>query len=98
MTCEIFKRALLDRFFPRKMRDTKLEKFINIRQGGMSVLDYSLTFTKISMYAQSLVSNPRDEMRHFLTGVSYDLEECCLAMLHDNMNICHLMIHAQQVE
>ena len=39
----------------------------------MSVLDYSLKFTKFSKYAPSLVSNPRDEMSHFLTGVFDDL-------------------------
>ncbi|XP_015081298.1 uncharacterized protein LOC107024877 [Solanum pennellii] len=41
----------------------------------------------------------RDEMRRFVTGVSEDLEEECQAfMLHDNMDLCRLMVHAQQVE
>ena len=76
-----------------------MEKFINLGQGGMSVLDYSLKFTKLSKYAPSLVSNPRDEMSHFLTEVSKDLvEECCSTMNHDNMNISHVMVHAKQVE
>ena len=38
-------------------------------------------------------------MSHILTGVSDDLvEECRSAMLHDNMNISHLIIHDLQVE
>lgn len=32
-------------------------------------------FTKFSMYAPSLVSNRRDEMCNFVTGVSDELEE-----------------------
>ena len=52
-----------------------MEKFINLRHRGMSVLDYSLKFTKSSKYAPSLVSNPRNDMRHFLTGESDDLVE-----------------------
>ena len=61
-----------------------MEEFINFYQGGMSAFDYSLKFTKLSKYAPSLVSNPRDEMSHFLRGVPNDLvEECRSAMLHD---------------
>ena len=73
--------------------------FINLRQGGMSFLEYSLKFTKLSKYAFSLMSNLRDEMNHFVTGVSDDLlEKCYSEMLHDNMDISHLMVHAQQVK
>ena len=45
------------------------------------------------MYVPSLVSNPRDEMSHFLTGVPDDLvEECRSAMIHENINISHVMV------
>ena len=38
-------------------------------------------------------------MSHFVTGMSEDLEkECHAAMLHDNIVISMLMVHAQQVE
>ena len=38
-------------------------------------------------------------MSRFLTRVPDDLvEECCSAMLHENMNISHIIVHAQQVE
>ena len=73
--------------------------FINLRQGGMSFLEYSLKFTKLSKYAFSLMSNLRDEMNHFVTGVSDDLlEKCYSEMLHDNMDISRLMVHAQTFE
>ena len=46
-----------------------------------------------------MVSNPSNEMSHFLTRGSDELvEECYSAMLYYKMDISHLMIHAQQVE
>ena len=45
------------------------------------------------------MSNSRDEMSRFVAGVSEDLEEEYRAvMLHDNMDLGRLMVHAQQVQ
>ena len=75
-----------------------MEEFINLRQGGVSVLYYYLNFTKLSKYAPSLVSNSSYEMSCLLTEVFDDLVEACYsAMLHDNMIISYLMNHSQQV-
>ena len=68
MTWEIFKKAFIDRFFPREIREAKLLEFINLRLGGMSVHESSMKFTKLLKYAPSLVSDPRDEMSHFVMG------------------------------
>ena len=48
----------------------KFEQIINLRQGNMCVEEYSLKFTLLSKPAPSLVSNPKDEMSRFVTGVS----------------------------
>ena len=65
----------------------------------MTVREYSLNFVKLSRYVNSLVSNNRDEMSRFLTGIGEDLEEeCRAAMLHDSMELSKLMFHVQQVE
>ena len=76
-----------------------MEKFIYLGQGGMSLLDYSLKFTKLSKYNPSLVSNTNDEMSCFIMGFSDELmEECHSSIIPDDMNIFRLMVHAQQVE
>ena len=92
-------KGIFDRFFPREKKEDKVKEFINLRQEGMSVKEYSLKFIKLSKYASSLVSNDRDEMSRYVKGVSEDLEEECRAsMLHENMDRSKLMVHAQQVE
>ena len=57
---ELFKKEILERFYPTDMRDDKFEEFINIKQGSKRVTEYSLKFVKVSMSSTSLVSNRRD--------------------------------------
>ena len=95
----MFKTAILERFFPRAMREAKFEDFINLKQGSLTVREYSLKFVKLSRYATSLVSNNWDEMSRFVTGINEDLKEKYRsAMLYDNMDLSRLMVHVQQVE
>ncbi|XP_069150244.1 uncharacterized protein [Solanum lycopersicum] len=78
---------------------SQVVELINLHQGGMSVLEYSLKFTQLSKYAPCLVFDLRDEMNCFVIRVSDDMqEECHSSMLHDDMIISHLMVHAQQLE
>ncbi|KAK4729546.1 hypothetical protein R3W88_022534 [Solanum pinnatisectum] len=93
---EVFKKAFLDRFFPREKREEKVEEFINLRQGGMSVEEYSLKFTKLSKYASSMVADPRDEMSRYVTGISKVVRiKCHTTMLLHDMDLSYLMVYAQ---
>ena len=77
-----------------EQKETKVKEFINLRQGDMSVKGYSLKFIKLSKYTSSLVSNSRDEMSRYVTGVYEELdEEHRAAMLHDNMDLSRFIVH-----
>ena len=50
-------------------------EFIDLRHGGISVLEYSLKFTTLSRYAPSFVYDPRDRMNLFVKVVSDYMHE-----------------------
>ena len=96
---EELKEEFLERYVPHEKRAVKVEDFIKLRQGNMSVEEYSLKFTLLSKYAPSLVFNSRDEMSRFLTGViNLVKEECCTSMLHSYMTPSSLMVYAQYIK
>lgn len=55
----VFQIAYLNRFFPCEMRDTKVEKFMNLKKYSMLVKEYSPKFTHHSKYALELLLDSR---------------------------------------
>lgn len=72
---EVITMVFLDTLFPIEKREAKVEDLTKLFQEGMTIQEYSLKFSKLCKYALSMVSNFRDEMRHFVTSVSNDLVE-----------------------
>ncbi|KAH0643768.1 hypothetical protein KY289_034742 [Solanum tuberosum] len=99
VTWDCFTGSILDRFFPRELRETKAQEFMNLKQGSMSVQDYGLKCTQLSRHAPHMVADLRVQMSNFLFGVSNLVKiECSNAMLPGDMDISRLITHAQQVE
>jgi len=83
---------------PLEMRETKVLESINLRQGNMSMEEYSLKFTQLAKCAPTMVADFRARMSKFVSGV-FDLvvKECRTTMLIKEMYISHLIIHSQQI-
>lgn len=79
---EELKIAFLDYFFPLGLKDAKLIKFINLKQGTMSVKKHALKFIKLSKYAPTLVVDPRAMMKNlfqeFMTWLWKSAKLLCL--------------------
>ena len=68
-------------------------------QGGMSVREYSLKFTKLSKYASTIIANPRAKISQFMFGLNDTLVNAChSAMLNTKMDIARLLTHMEEVE
>lgn len=50
--------TFVDWFFPRELREDKLEEFINLNKVNMSVNECALKFILLSKYDPSVVANP----------------------------------------
>ena len=61
VTGELFKTTFLGRFFPIEMKEAKVEEFINLKQGSMTVMEYYLKFVKLSRYVTYLDINSNNE-------------------------------------
>lgn len=86
-------------FFPLQLRKTKMMKFINLKQGNLSVKEYAVKFTKISKYSPSLVANPYGRIRKFMSRVSnLVVKQCQTVMLVKEMDISQLITYTKQIK
>ena len=73
--------------------------FLNLRQGNMSVREYSLRFNSLARYAPAMVADTGDHVHRFVSGLGPHLvKECLTASLQDGMTIARIQAHAQNLE
>lgn len=96
---EEFKGTFFDWFFPLELRKPKVQVFINLNQGNISMGEYSLKFAKLSKYAPFIVADPRDRMNKSIFGVSELVsKESKTTMFVKKMNISCLISYVEQIK
>ncbi|KAH0765295.1 hypothetical protein KY285_001166 [Solanum tuberosum] len=67
----LFEEAFLGHFFPRELREAKVQEFLTLKEESMSVNEYSLKFTQLFRYASEMVADMRSKMSLFVAGLSH---------------------------
>lgn len=81
------------------MRKENVFEIIKLHQGNISVKEYALNLTQLYKYAPTMVVDPRKKMSKFVSGVSEMMvKECRTTMFVNDMDIYHVMVHAQKIE
>lgn len=74
--------AFVYRFFPLEFRESKVQYFINLKKGSISVKEYSLCFTQLARYSPTMVMDSRARMTMFLSSVFENMfKECITTVL-----------------
>lgn len=96
MLWEAFSNSFLDHFFPQELREAKIEDFVNLKKGRVTIKEYALKFHQLSKCALNLVDNMRERMRKFSSVLNQDLIlENKTTLLIKDMDISRLTIHMQ---
>ncbi|XP_070015515.1 uncharacterized protein [Nicotiana sylvestris] len=94
-----FTKAFLRHYLPLELRRARVDRFLTLRQGNMSVWDYSLQFNSLARYAPAIVSKMEDQVHRFVMGLEpHLLNDCMLVSLQPDMDISRIQAYAQGVE
>ena len=64
-----FKEMFLEKYFPAYMTDQMELKFLELKQGNMSVAEYETKFTELSRFVPTYVDTERKRARRFQQGL-----------------------------
>lgn len=94
-----FSEAFLRHYLPVEIRRARVDKFLNLRQGNMSVREYSMQFDFLARYAPHMVAEMSDRVHMFVNGLGPHLiNECTTTSLVYGMDISRIQAYAQTLE
>ncbi|XP_070054234.1 uncharacterized protein [Nicotiana tomentosiformis] len=84
---------------PPELRRDRVDMFLTLRQGNMSVREYNLQFDSLARYAPTIVAKMEDRVHQFVMGLeSHLLNDFMSVSLQQGMDISHIQAYAQGVE
>ena len=80
VTWDAFKAKFLKHYVPSGLISIMREKFLQLKQGGMSVSEYLEKFTTLARYATSKIETEDKKKERFLNGLHDELQ-CVLVVM-----------------
>lgn len=75
-----FVEAFLGHLLPSEMRRARVDRFLRLRQNGMSVRKYSLEFDLLARYAPTIVDDMVDRVHCYVMGLDRYLIDGCMTV------------------
>ncbi|XP_047250252.1 uncharacterized protein LOC124886360 [Capsicum annuum] len=84
---------------PLELREVKMDEFLSLKQGNLSVKECFLWFTQFSKYAPEVVSTQAKWIYRFVNGFAGPLKDLLsVAAMNRDLDIARIMARAQQIE
>ena len=71
VTWNRFKELFLEKYYPKFMQNQMERKFLELKQGNMTVLEYEKKFTELSRFVTKYVSTEEEKAQRFQQGLEY---------------------------
>ena len=75
----------MSKFFPPSARHAKAREFLELRQGGRTVLEYITRFTKLAHFGDDYVATYMAKVRKFEDGLKLSIRGKIAGFLIQNM-------------
>ena len=73
MTWAEFQELFMGKYFPETARHAKAQKFLELKQGAMTVMDYVARFTELARFADDYVATDLAKVRRFENGLKLSI-------------------------
>ena len=86
MTWEEFRERFMGKFFPTSARHGKAQKFLELKQGTMTVFEYVTKFTELACFADDNVAKEMAKVRKFEDGLKLSIRGKIMGFLLQEMD------------
>ena len=74
-TWEDFRKTLREQFYPLSLERKKENEFLHLRQGHMTLIEYSSKFNELSRFATDIVSTEKVRASRFFKGLNLKIQK-----------------------